>query len=99
MAQFYLPPEPSSQSEVVACTVFAFDRNPENGGVSAKIGMWQCQAAQIAKRGIKESRLDEEGNFKYDGAIICKKGDAYMVDCNVIGADKDTSDKPKFDDQ
>ena len=33
---------------------------------------------------------------KYDGSLVRKKGNAYLVDCNVTGSSKGTEDNPKF---
>ena len=58
--------------------------------------MLRVQGACIAKKQVKESRVTDVGQRKYDSTIIHEKGDIYMVDCNVTGSDAGTSDKPKF---
>ena len=40
--------------------------------------------------------MTERGEIKYYGEIVRNKGDAYMVDCNVTGADDRTLNAPKF---
>ena len=80
----------------IAFTGFAFDAEIENGGDGLKIGFFHCQVAWIAKKQVCESRWTETGELRYDGAVKCHKGDAYMVDANVTGSDAGTSDKPKF---
>ena len=54
------------------------------------------EAARVAQRDVRESRLDENGNRRYDGDIVRMKGDAYLIDCNVPGLDEGTSNNPKF---
>ena len=81
---------------VIAVTGYAFEENIENGGHGIKIMMHQVQGARIAKKQVRESRMTDAGQRKYDGAIIHKKGGIHMVDCNVTGSDAGTSDKPKF---
>ena len=80
----------------MAITGFAFEETPENGGVGIKIGFHRCEAAWIAKKRQQESRKDEEDRTRYDGRVIRKKGEAYMVDCNVTGSNEGTSDAPKY---
>jgi hypothetical protein len=80
----------------VAFTAFAFDQSVENGGEGVKLGFYRVQGARVAKKNVKKSRRDENGNIKYDGEIVRQKGDAYLIDCNVTGSDEGTSDKPKF---
>jgi len=55
---------------VVAFTAFAFDSSVENGGHGVKIGLYRVQAARVAQRDVRESRLDENGNRRYDGDIV-----------------------------
>ena len=80
----------------VALTGFAFDGNMENGGVGVKVGIYRVQGARIAKKTVREIFRDGEGKIKYDGEIMRKKDNAYMVDCTVTGADAGTSDAQKF---
>ena len=80
----------------VALTGFAFDGNMENGVVGVKLGIYRVQGAQLAKKTVRKIRRDGEGKIKYNGEIMRKKGDAYMVNCTVKGADTGTSDAPKF---
>jgi hypothetical protein len=80
----------------VAFTAYAFDSTVENGGHGVKIGLYRVQAARVAQRDVRESRLDENGHRRYDGDIIRMKGDAYLIDCNVTGSDEGTSNNPKF---
>ena len=54
----------------VAFTAFAFDSSVENGGHGVKIGLYRVQAARVAQRDVRESRLDENGNRRYDGDIV-----------------------------
>jgi hypothetical protein len=80
----------------VAIVGYAFDTNVENGGHGLKIGLFRCQGARIAKKLQRERVVDENGNYRYSGPVIRRKGDTYLVDCNVTGSDEGTSDKPKF---
>jgi hypothetical protein len=80
----------------VAFTAYAFDSSVENCGHGMKIGLYRVQAARVAQRDVRESRLDENGNQRYDGNIVRMKGDAYLIDCNVTGSDEGTSNNPKF---
>ena len=81
---------------VVAFTGYAFDGDYEEGGHGLKLGLWRCNAARVAKKLVRKSRRDENDNLKYDGEVLRRKGDVYLVDCNVTGSDEGTSDKPKF---
>ena len=68
----------------VAFTAFAFDSSFENGGHGVKIVLYRVQAARVAQRDVRESRLvDASGSRRYDGNIIRMSGDAYLIDCNV----------------
>jgi hypothetical protein len=80
----------------VAFTAFAFDSSFENGGHGVKIGLYRVQAARVAQRDVWESRLDKNGNCRYNGDIVRMKGDAYLIDCNVTGSNEGTSKNPKF---
>lgn len=81
---------------VVAFTGYAFENSIENGGEGVKLGMYRVQAARIAKRQVKASRRRDDGSLVYDGPVVRDKGEAYMVDTTVTGADAGTSDAPKF---
>ena len=80
----------------VAFTAFAFDSSVKNGGHGVKIGLYGVQAARVAQRDVRESRLDENGSRGCDGDVFRMRGDAYLVDCNVTGSDEGTSNNPKF---
>ena len=80
----------------VAFMAYAFDLNVENGSDGAKIGCFHIQGACIAKRDVRQSHKTNNGKTHYDGPIVCNKGDAYLIDCNVTGLDEGTSDKPNF---
>ena len=80
----------------VALTGFAFDGNMENGVVGVKLGIYRVQGAQLAKKTVRKIRRDGEGKIKYNGEIMREKGDAYMVDCTVKGADAGTLNAPKL---
>jgi len=80
----------------LAMTGYAFDTNVDNGGHGLKVGIWRVQGARIAKRQQRESRKTDEGKTKYDGDVIRRKGDVYLVDTTVTGLDEGMSDKPKF---
>ena len=82
---------------VLAVTGYAFVDNVENGGVGLKIGLYRAQAARVASRVVREGRRDPEtGALKYDGRVLRRAGDVYMVDCNITGSNSGTSRAPKF---
>lgn len=81
---------------VIAFTAFAYQGTITNGGQALKLGLFWCQAARIAKKIIRESTRDEEGKLHYDGQMLRRKGDAYLVDCNITGSNEGTSSEPKF---
>ena len=64
-------------------TGFEFDGNMNNGGVDVKLGIYHVQGARIVKKNFRNFRRNGGGRIKYDGEIIRKKGNAYMVDCTV----------------
>jgi hypothetical protein len=41
----------------VAITAYAFDGNPNNGGDGLEIGIYQLQAARLAKKSISKERF------------------------------------------
>ena len=47
-----------------------------------------CQDGPENRPGIQSGEPE-----KYDGPLVRKKGDAYLVDCNVTGSSKGTEDK------
>ena len=55
-----------------------------------KIGCYRAQAVKMARRTV---RAYNPVSRKYDGPLVRKKGDAYLVDCNVTGSSKGTEDK------
>lgn len=80
----------------IAITGYAFKNLMENGGDSLKLGFHRCEAAKIVKRQVRACRTTEDGKRRFNGQVIREKGETYMVDCNVTGADDGTSDNPKF---
>ena len=80
------------------CTLgFAFVDNVENGGDAVKIDFSRCQSHKVAKRMQRASRRDQEtGKLIYDGEILRRKGDLYLVDCNVTVSNSGSADDPKF---
>jgi len=82
---------------MVHATVGAlFDDDLEGGCLGLKISLDRCCVARVALRDQKEGRRDENGNMKFDGKIIRKKGDTYKVDVCVTGANVGSSTNPKF---
>ena len=77
-------------------TCFAFDGNMENGGVGVKLGIYRVKGERIVKKTVIKSCRDREDKIKYNGEIMRKKGDVYMVDCTMTGSDAGTSDTPKL---
>jgi len=80
---------------VVAAVAYAFEGNIENGGDGIKLGLFRCQAAKIAKKTVRKSRWID-GKVRYDGDIVRRKGDSYLVDVTVSGSDDGCSSHPKF---
>jgi hypothetical protein len=82
---------------VLAITGYAFNKDIEDrGNVRLKLGLVRIQAARVAKKSQHVSSPDENSNIKYDGPIIRRKGDVYIVEANVTGSDCGTSNKLKF---
>jgi hypothetical protein len=82
---------------MAVCLVgYAYERDIENGGHGIKLGLYRSQKARTAARLQRASRKDENGKTVYDGEIIRRKGDAYLVDCNVTGSCTGTASDPKF---
>lgn len=80
----------------LAVVAYAFDGEIENGGDALKLGLFRVQAAKIAMRMQRQGTWDVNNVLRYNGEVIRKKGDSYMVDCNVTGSDEGTSKNPKF---
>ena len=80
----------------VSLTGFAFDGNTENEGVDVNLGIYHVQGARISKKTVRKFCRDGEEGIKYDGEIVCNKGDAYMVGFTVTEADDGTLNAPKF---
>ena len=79
------------------CTVrYAFEDCVENGGVAVKIDLSRCQSHKVAGRIQRTSRRNEDEKLVYDGDVLRRKGDLYLVDCNVTGSSCGTADDPKF---
>ena len=51
---------------------------------------------KVAGRMQKKARRTDDGKLVYDGEILRRKGDLYLVDCNVTGLSCGTDDDPKF---
>ena len=60
--------------------------------MSVQLGIYCVQGMQIAKKTLRESYCDIEGEIKYDGESMCEKGDVYMVDCTLTVIDAGTLD-------
>jgi hypothetical protein len=87
-----------AMNKVMAVTFvgYAFDGCFENGGHGVKLGIYRAQKAKIAAKVQRAATRDRNGNVKYNGDTIRKKGDPYMVDCNVTGSSTGTASDPKF---
>jgi hypothetical protein len=70
----------------IAVVAMAFDETLNNGGTALKLAFQRAQSAKIAQKLTK----DKKGN------VLRKKGDVYLVDCNVTGSGEGTSKEPKF---
>ena len=80
----------------MAFMAYAFNLNVENCGNGVKIGLFHVQGAHIAKQDVRQSCKTNNGKTCYNGPIMHNKGDTYLIECNVTGSGKGTSDKPKF---
>ena len=80
----------------VAIVGYAFQGCIENGGDGIKIGFFRSQAAKIAKKTTHASTRDADGKLRYNGPVVRRKGDCYLVDVPVTGSSAGTSDDPKF---
>ena len=74
-------------------TGFSFEGSMDNGGVGVNLSVYHVQGVRITKKTAGKSRCDGEGRIKYDGEIMRNKGDDYMVDCTMTGADTITPDE------
>ena len=76
------------------CTVgyFLFNTNVENGGEGFLIGLHRCANFKIPLRDVRYSSKDPvSGKISFVGnAINHKKGEPYLVDCNVTGMNAGT---------
>jgi hypothetical protein len=85
-----------NKTMAVAFTGFAFEDNIENGGEAFKLGFFRAQSHKIAEKEVREAVRQEDGKLKYNGPIVRRKGDAYLVDCCVTGSKVGTADDPKY---
>jgi hypothetical protein len=84
---------------MVHCTVgYCFVDNPENGGEGYLIGCHRCASYKVPHRDVRFSAKDPEtGRTFFKGnPIKHKRGEPYLVDCNVTGSDPGTPTDPKF---
>jgi hypothetical protein len=80
----------------IAFTGFAFQDTIENGGEAIKLGFFRAQSHKIAQKMMRKYELQDDGSRRQTGPVIRKKGDAYLVDCNVTGSTYGTDSDPKF---
>ena len=79
------------------CTVaYTFVDCVENGGVAVKIDFSRCQSHKVSGRMQKKARMTDDGKLVYDGEVLRRKEDLYLIDCNVTGPSCGTADDPKF---
>ena len=80
------------------CVVgYAYEGNPEKGGVAVKIAFTRAQASKIAGRMQRAySGTNAAGGREYRGEVLRRKGDPFSVDTTVTGSSEGTSDDPKF---
>jgi hypothetical protein len=75
------------------CTVgYLFDTDVENGGEGFLIGLHRCANFKIPLRDVRYSSKDPiTGKISFAGnAVKHKKGEPYLVDCNVTGMNAGT---------
>jgi hypothetical protein len=81
----------------VAFVAFAFEDNFENGGEAMKLAFFRAQSNKVADREQRQATHHPPPiGIKYDGPVIRKKGDTYLVDCCVTGSTTGTATDPKF---
>ena len=57
----------------------------------------RCQGWKVALRDTFHASKDAEGRTRYKGnALKHRKGEPYLVDCNVTGSDRGSPTNPKF---
>ena len=81
------------------CTVgYLFDTNVEDGGQGFLIGLHRCANFKVPLRDVRHSSKDPvTGRITFAGnAIKHKKGEPYLVDCNVTGMNAGTTTSPCF---
>ena len=84
---------------MVHCTVgYCFTDDPESGGEGFLIGCHRCAAFKIPQRDVRYSSKDPQtGRITFRGnRIKHKKGEPYLIDCNITGSDPGTPTDPKF---
>ena len=81
---------------LIAVTGYAFEDSIERGGDGLKLGLIRVQAAKVAKKTVRESTRDEEGQIRYNGEIKRRPGDCFMVETTVTGSNSGMSSDPKF---
>ena len=55
-----------------------------------------CSVRQDGKKTIRQATKDENGKVRFNGPIVRKKGQPFMVDTTMTGSECGTSDNPKF---
>jgi hypothetical protein len=81
------------------CTVgYLFDTNVEDGGEGFLIGLHRCANFKVPLRDVRFSSKDPvTGRISFAGnEIKHKKGEPYLVDCNVTGMNAGTTTTPCF---
>ena len=81
------------------CTVgYLFDTNVEDGGEGFLIGLHRCANFKVPLRDVRFSSKDPTtGRISFAGnEIKHKKGEPYLVDCNVTGMNAGTTTMPCF---
>jgi hypothetical protein len=80
------------------CVGYLFDGHLEDGGDGFLISCDRCASFKMPLRNSYHSSRDaDSGKLKFKGnAIKHKKGEPYLVDCNVTGSDVGTATKPCF---
>jgi hypothetical protein len=79
-----------------AITGFAFQDNIEKGGDAMKLGFFRAQSHKIADTEQRKGARQPNGKMKFNGEILRRKGEPYLVDCCVTGSNEGTTEDPKF---
>jgi hypothetical protein len=79
----------------IAFTAMAFEDSLDNGGSAEKLAFIRAKGKKVASRIQRKAVRQPDGNVKFCGDVIRRKGDVYDVDCAVTGSSPGTPNDPK----